>query len=396
MWRLPHVRRAKGPPGVGRRQPYPAAIPSSSPDCLTLSIRLLGPSKLPCRIPTVRQFCPIIFGNQRCRNRLSGLPAAGSPHFHHPTPERPLHLKPTVFIHTNHKQIAGAIVSAHSLRRASATPDAFDVKIIDTRDYPYFREYDGKNYLRDGQQRPWLFEDLQSFTPSRFMPPELMGYEGRAIVVDPDIFAVADIMELFNFDMKDKSVILYQRPRPDGGIDFMTSCMLMDCAKLKHWNVEESFKKMFTNEVDYDDWLNLKLEDPNTIGELPPVWNHFDTLTPETKMLHTTHRRTQPWKTGLPVDFKLEMQPAYKRKLIDLQRAIFGKPIICKRYKVHPDPRQERLFFGLLKECLANGEITKEQLQEEMKQDHVRHDAFKVMEQIKPLPPRDRMNEFFQ
>jgi hypothetical protein len=303
-------------------------------------------------------------------------------------------LKPTVFIHTNHKQIAGAIVAAHALRRASQTPDAFDVKIIDIRDYRYFLEYDGRNYLRGGEQRPWLFEDLQSFTPSRFMPPELMNYEGRAIVIDPDIFAVADIMDLFNSDMEGKAVRVWHRPKKDGGHDLMTSVMLMDCAKLTHWKVEETFKKMFESKVDYDDWLSLRLEDPATIGDLPRVWNHFDTLAPETKMLHTTHRRTQPWKSGLPVDFKLEMQSGLKRGFAGLQRTIFGREIICKRYKSHPDPRQERLFFALLRECVQNGEISEQMIRDEMKKNHVRHDALKLIQTVKPLPPRERMHEF--
>jgi hypothetical protein len=303
-------------------------------------------------------------------------------------------LKPTVFIHTNHKQIAGAIVAAHSLKRASKTPDAFDVKIIDIRDYSYFKDYDGKNYLRGGEQRPWLFEDLQSFTPSRFMPPELMGYQGRAIVIDPDIFAVADIMDLFNYDMEGKSVLVFHRPKAGGGHDLMTSVMLMECSKLTHWKVEETFLKMFKSEVDYDDWLSLRLEDPSTIGRLPQVWNHFDTLAPETKMLHTTHRRTQPWKSGLPVDFKLEMQPAIKRGFAAFQRAVFGKEIICKRYKSHPDARQERLFFALLKECVEQGKISEAMLRDEMKKNHVRHDALKLIANVKPLPPQDRMQEF--
>ncbi len=303
-------------------------------------------------------------------------------------------LKPTVFIHTNHKQIAGAIVASHSLKRASKTPDAFDVKIIDIRDHSYFKEYDGKNYLRGGEQRPWLFEDLQSFTPSRFMPPELMNYEGRAIVIDPDIFAVADIMELFESDMEGKAIRVFHRPKAGGGHDLMTSVMLMDCARLKHWKVEETFLKMFKSEVDYDDWLSLRLEDPSTIGELPQVWNHFDTLAPETKMLHTTHRRTQPWKSGLPVDFKLEMRPPLKAAFASFQKSVFGREIICKRYKTHPDLRQERLFFALLKECLETGKITESMVREEMKKDHVRHDALKLMERIKPLPPQERMQEF--
>jgi len=313
----------------------------------------------------------------------------------HPGKERQDTLKPTVFIHTNHKQIAGAIVAAHALKRASRTPDAFDVKMIDIRDYSYFSELDGKSYLRKGEMVPWIFEDLQSFTPSRFMPPELMNYEGRAVVIDPDIFAVGDVMELLNMDMEGKAVRLLHRPKPDGsGVELMTSVMLMDCAKLKHWNTEETFRKMFTKEVDYNDWIYLNLEDPSTIGDLPEVWNHLDKLTPETKMLHTTNRRTQPWKSGLPIDFKLELQSPFKRKFAAFQRAVFGKELICKRYKTNPDARQERLFFSLLKECVEQGKISEEMLRSEMRKNHVRHDAFKLMGNVAPLPPQERMGEF--
>lgn len=34
--------------------------------------------------------------------------------------------------------------------------------------------------MRNGDMRAWLNNDLQSFTPLRFVPPQLMGYEGRA------------------------------------------------------------------------------------------------------------------------------------------------------------------------------------------------------------------------
>lgn len=304
-------------------------------------------------------------------------------------------VKPTVFIHTNHKQITGAIVSAHSLKRGSATPDEFDVKILDIREHSYFSEFNGKLYLRGGIMRPWLFEDLQSFTPSRFMPPELMNYEGRAIVVDPDIFAVSDIMDLFRFDMEGKAVrLVLKKRRKEPGFDKMTSVMLMDCAKLKHWKVEESFRSMFKSELDYVDWLQMKREDQDTIGTLPPEWNHFDILTPETRMLHTTRRMTQPWKSGLPIDFNTELDSKLKRGFANIQRKLFGTELICRRYKTNPDPRQEQLFFALLKECLEEGKITEELIREEMKKNHVRHDALKIIANVKPLPPRERMSEF--
>ena len=120
-------------------------------------------------------------------------------------------MKACVFIQTNHKQITGAIVAEHALRRYSRNNDKFDVQIMDSRDYPFFAEHEGQEYLRDGVKRVWLNDDLQSFTPTRFMPPKLMGYEGRAVVIDPDIFAAADIWELLSRDMHGKAITLFRQ-----------------------------------------------------------------------------------------------------------------------------------------------------------------------------------------
>ncbi|UCE77317.1 MAG: hypothetical protein JSU62_03695, partial [Gammaproteobacteria bacterium] len=148
-----------------------------------------------------------------------------------------------VFIQTNHKQIVGALVAEYALRRNSQHNDKFDVRIMDTRDYPFFQAHEGQLYLRDGVKRPWLNDDLQSFTPTRFMPPELMGYQGRAVVIDPDIFAIADIWELLSRDMQGKAIMCRPRSGTKGVIDrcLASSVMLLDCAKLTHWKVEEQF-----------------------------------------------------------------------------------------------------------------------------------------------------------
>ena len=211
-----------------------------------------------------------------------------------------------VFIHSNPKQIVGAIVAQHALRRNSRSADKFDVKIITTEDHPFFAEYEGKTYLRDGVKRVWLNDDLQSFTPLRFMPPELMGYRGRAVIIDPDIFAVGDIWELLSRDMQGKSIIARARSGTKGLIDhcMASSVMLLDCAKLTHWQCEAQFRSMFEMKLDYSDWICLKHEDRATIGLLENEWNDFDRLTAKTKMLHTTRRKTQPWKSGLPVDWR--------------------------------------------------------------------------------------------
>ncbi len=144
-------------------------------------------------------------------------------------------MQPTVFIHTNHKQMVGALVSRYSLKRNSKNTDKFDVKLIDTADHEFLEARDGQTYLRDGVERVWYFDDLQSFTPLRFMPPELMGCEGRAVVMDPDIFAAGDIWALLERDMEGAAILCRARSGSKGRRGVMaSSVMLLDCAKLTH------------------------------------------------------------------------------------------------------------------------------------------------------------------
>jgi len=295
-----------------------------------------------------------------------------------------------VFIHTNHKQIVGALVAEHALRRNSRHNDKFDVRIIEHRDHPFFTAREGQLYLRDGMRRPWLNDDLQSFTPLRFMPPELMGYRGRAVVIDPDVFAVGDVWELLSRDMQGKAILCRPRTGTKGGVDkcLATSVMLLDCAKLTHWRVEEQFNAMFEFRRDYMDWICLRTEPRESIGLFENEWNDFDTLTPRTRMLHTTKRRTQPWKTGLPIDHrpreKFGIFPPL-RWLMKARRSLLGEYALLGRYQRHPDPAQEQLFFGLLKECLETGRVTEDMVRHEMRHNHVRHDAFEVLERTPPL-----------
>jgi hypothetical protein len=106
-------------------------------------------------------------------------------------------------------------------------------------------------------------------------------------------------------------------------------------------------------------------------------------------MLHNTKRRTQPWKTGLPVDFtpadKLRKYPLLA-SLNRLRGRLFGEYAFLGRYHEHPDKKQERFFFGLLKECLEKGIVSEALLRDEMHKNHVRHDALQVMERTPPLP----------
>lgn len=296
-------------------------------------------------------------------------------------------MRNAVFIHTNPKQIVGALVAQHALVRNSAAPERFDVRIIQTTDFPALERFEGRRYLREGKQVVWRNDDLQSFTPLRFAVPELMGYAGRAVVTDPDVFALGDINDLLDRDMAGAAVMARQMGgdfrRP---LHFASSVMLLDCAQLAHWRWEADFEKMFRGERDYRDWMWLLLEPPGSVAALESVWNDFDRLEDDTLLLHNTHRRTQPWKTGLPADFTPRGTTPGKRIGVAVRRALaaFTGASPKGRYEAHPDPAQERLFFRSLGECLERGTISEALLRSEIERRHVRADAFdKVREAMK-------------
>jgi hypothetical protein len=293
-------------------------------------------------------------------------------------------MTPTVFIHTNHKQLVGALVSSHSLKRNSRQPDRFEVRIIHSDDHPFLKAREGQPFLREGRTRIWRYDDLQSFTPLRFLPPELMGYRGRAVVIDPDVFAVGDVTELIDRDMQGKAILCKARRTEK---KFASSVMLLDCAKLAHWKCERQFNELFEMKRDYMDWISLLCEPEETIGLFEDEWNSFDELNERTKLLHNTKRRTQPWKTGLPVDFTLGEKARRTQKFGVLGRLVQGliQRAAPTEYERHPDPNQERFFFSLLRECVDNGVVSESLLREEMARNHIRHDALELIERARPL-----------
>ncbi len=296
-----------------------------------------------------------------------------------------------VFIQSNEKQHLGAVVAEYALRRYSRHNDKFDIRVMNYDDFPFLRAREGQYYLRDGGKRQWVRDDLQSFTPTRFLPPQLMHYSGRALVIDPDVFARADVWELLSRDMQGHAILCRPKSGSKGRRGCLaTSVMLLDNAQLTHWKVEEQFDAMFRFERDYMRWVCLKYEDESRIGLFEPEWNDFDHLGPQTKMLHTTKRKTQPWKTGLPVDFRpadtFQLFPP-KHWLRRARRALFGDYGLTGKYKQNPDPNQVDFFFGLLAECLQQGLVSEETLRAEMARNHIRHDAFEVLARTPPLAP---------
>ena len=282
-------------------------------------------------------------------------------------------MKPCVFIQANDRQMLGAKIAAYSYKRNSRAPDSFDVRIMDVRDFPRLMQ-SGQSILRNGFAREWDPDDLQSFTPLRFAPSSLMGFEGRAIVTDPDCFGVGDVADLLNRDMMGKAIWAVARPGHNEDPDYIaTSVMLLDCAKLKHWAFDQLLDDLFARKFDYIPWVQLKLEDRSTIGLLEREWNDFDKLTPSTKILHTTKRRTQPWKTGLPVDYTLREQGP-----LDFLRRMWRR-----KYEQHPDRNQEAFIYSMLAEMVDDNIVTKDELVVEMAANHIRHDSLHLVDRYR-------------
>ena len=295
----------------------------------------------------------------------------------------------SVFVHTNERQWLGALVAEYSFRRNSAHADKFDVRFIHTRDYPYLRAKEGQAFLRGGTSRVWRMDDLQSFTPLRFMPPKLMNWQGRAVVTDPDVFAVGDVYELLTRDMGGAAVMGRHRSgKSEKGYQVATSVMLLDCARLRHWDAEKEFDQLFRSEKDYKEWMVLAYEEPSNIGYIEDCWNDFDHLDENTRLLHNTKRKTQPWKTGLPVDYTPANKFKNKPLLASANRLrakVFGEYGLLGRYQEHPDKKQEEFFFGLLKECIESGHVSEQLVRDEISKNHVRHDAFEVLDRTPKL-----------
>lgn len=160
------------------------------------------------------------------------------------------------------------------------------------------------------------------FSFYRYAIPEKCSYQGRAIYLDADIIVLADIEELFSLKMDEKGVLA--RPQDLFPKRRFTSVMLMDCEKLKHWNIQNWVSLINTGMESYQGLMEGRPGSLNhaDFGDLPAIWNTLDLFVPETKILHYTHVPSQPWKKpGHPFEklFLEELQEAIKANKVSIE-----------------------------------------------------------------------------
>jgi hypothetical protein len=287
-----------------------------------------------------------------------------------------------VYIQSNRRQHIGALVSAYSIKRGTKSPSQFSITILSVEDAQYaaiLKAAEGRTFDREGRTFTWRNDVLQSFPPLRFAPPEIQNYEGRALVIDPDVFAFGDVLELLTCNMEGKAILC--RGRTDADPHLSSSVMLLDCTKLRHWKFAEMFERLLNKQMEWTSWMRLRGEPADTIGHFSSIWNDFDNLTPDTQLLHNTKQRTQPWRTGLPIEPKARDEQT--NRLRYLKRRLFGPREYHSR---HPDPVQELAFFALLREGMETGAVPRDQVARAARARDIRRDAMRMAERAPRLP----------
>lgn len=274
------------------------------------------------------------------------------------------------FVQANRKQMLGALLARYAIEKQSG--GTIPVTILIADELAPFQAFEGTRYRFDGRSwRTHDADDLQSFTLTRFMPPEEMAFQGRALVIDPDVFAIRDPRVLMAQDMGDKAILACRKRDA-----WDSSVMLLDCARLGHWKITCILERLRMRAVDYRSVIALRGE--RSVGELEREWNDLDRLTPATRMMHATERLTQPWRTGLPVDF-------HRARLPRLLGIVPREPLHLllgrrpRRCQPHPNPEIERFFFALLKEAVESGAIRESWLEREVAEKRVRGDLLEKL-----------------
>jgi hypothetical protein len=273
-------------------------------------------------------------------------------------------MKLEIFIQTNNKQLIGAkVAQAAIMRNSKILPQILNVDNIAGLGL------ENLNYKRGGSWVRLNLNDLQSFTLVRFLPPTLMNFNGFALVIDPDIFALNDLSDLFDLiKMQDFSVLACEKK---GFFD--SSVMLINNANFpREYSWEYIIAKLKNGLLDYVDLMSLNLDNIN-VKKLDRRFNSLDWVSNDTVFLHTTNRLTQPWKTGLKVDFTRN-NPGKYFNLVPKKAVlkILGK--YPSRYIKHPSPEIEKLFFKLANQAIQEGYLSIEEVNHAIKSGAVRRD----------------------
>jgi hypothetical protein len=142
----------------------------------------------------------------------------------------------------------------------------------------------------------------------RFRVPQLCDFRGKAIYFDADQVVLDDVHELAAELSEPCAVGLVRKIEgtfAGAPVEARneTSVMVLDCEKLRSWDPETLFDPVVPNsaplapgQIHYRDFMRLAWLEPSLIQEIDPRWNHYNFVRDDTKLVHFSHVRDQPWK----------------------------------------------------------------------------------------------------
>ena len=275
-----------------------------------------------------------------------------------------------IYIQSNRIQEIAAKVSSETFNSFGLSS-----KIVFVEDYKEITKYFGKSYLRKGKKVIFK-DDLQSFTLLRFLIPELSDSKSPIMIIDPDIFAIKNPISILNEIKNDQKLyctFIDNKPR--------TEMMVLN-PKSKFWSFEKILKDLFDLKIDYDDLFKLKFLSYSSLEKLDRKYNSLDEINYETVLLHTTNRKTQPWKEGLKIDFEVHASKFnkfcnYFKKIIGLK---YNEEIIGNYYKKHPNNEVIDYLVKIFNNAYKNNVISKDDLLNSSKKRYISNDFLKKLE----------------
>ncbi|NDJ18747.1 glycosyltransferase [Myxacorys almedinensis] len=157
--------------------------------------------------------------------------------------------------------------------------------------------------------------EATAFSYARWAIPEWCDHQGRALYFDSDQLAIADIAELWNYDLAGgmlaavqiKQVKCHQyyidhflEPLIQADeILHLSSVMVIDCEKIP-WNISQLVELMGQNAFSSTSLMNLGEQFRQyfncQVTPLPREWNHLNCIARDSKLVHFTDLTDQPWR----------------------------------------------------------------------------------------------------
>jgi hypothetical protein len=185
-----------------------------------------------------------------------------------------------IFVGTDRAQMAGVKVLEYSIKKFATM--SVQVEPIDDRAVPV--PADPSNRTKTG------------FSFSRYLIPELCGYQGRGIYFDADMQVFTDVTKLWTKDFSGAHVLYAEGP-PDKSRPPLFSVLLLDCEQLR-WDVRDIIGGLDQGRYSYKQLMGEMCIVPpeKKRAGLAFEWNSLEYFEAgRTCLIHYTDMPTQPW-----------------------------------------------------------------------------------------------------